>query len=136
MASTLSDHPQNTARRVGFKAYLTGDHVTPATGKTIAVTISKNLGAFGNPAGGPTNATEDAQGWYFVDLAGGDHDTLGPFGLMGTEGTIDLVDLTYDVVTGAPPPAGGRVKGDIVPHVTLGRRVHLRLRPAPAGTRR
>ena len=97
MPAVLSDHTINTARRVPLKAYLTSDHVTPATGKVIAIVIGKNVGAFGNPAGGPTNATERSNGWYWVDLAAGDHDTAGPLIVRGTEGTIDDVEVVYDV---------------------------------------
>ena len=51
--------PQSVAIRVTFKAYLASDHATPATGKTIAITISKNGAAFGNPSAGATNATRE-----------------------------------------------------------------------------
>jgi hypothetical protein len=70
--------PQSTAKTVYFKAYLSSDHVTEATGKTIAITISKNKGAFGNPNAGATNATEISSGWYNVDLSTTDTGTLGP----------------------------------------------------------
>lgn len=90
--------PQSVAIRVAFKAYLSSDHVTEATGKTIAITISKNGAAFGNPAAGATNATEIASGWYYVDLGTGDTGTLGPLAVRGTVATIDDVGVLYDVV--------------------------------------
>jgi hypothetical protein len=60
--------PQSIAIRVPLQAFLASDHVTPATGKTLVVTISKNGAAYGNPAAGATNATEIGSGSYYVDL--------------------------------------------------------------------
>jgi len=81
-----------------MKAYLSTDHVTAATGKTIAVTISKNGAAFGNPSAGATNATEIASGWYTVDLSTTDTGTLGPLLVRGTSSGVDDVELEYQVV--------------------------------------
>ena len=82
-----------------FKAYLSSDHVTEATGKTIAITISKNGGAFGNPSAGATNATGISSGWYSVSLSTTDTNTLGPLAIRGTEGTIDDVGVLFEVVS-------------------------------------
>jgi len=90
--------PQSIAQVVMFKAYLSADHVTEATGKTIAMTISKNGGAFGNPAAGATNATEVSSGWYKVSLGTGDTNTVGPLAIRGAVATIDDVGLLYNVV--------------------------------------
>jgi hypothetical protein len=90
--------PQSIAKRIVFKAFYSADHVTAATGKTIAVVISKDGGAFANPAAGATNATEIGSGWYYVDLGTGDTDTLGPLIIRGTEGTIDPAELIVEVV--------------------------------------
>jgi hypothetical protein len=49
---------QSMPLRVQFSAVSVFDHLTPASGKTIAITISKNGGAFINPSAGPTVATE------------------------------------------------------------------------------
>jgi len=89
--------PQSVAKRVVFKAFLAADHVTAATGKTIAMQISKNGAAFANIAAGATNATEIASGWYYVDLAAGDTGTLGPLIVRGTEGTIDPGEVVFSV---------------------------------------
>lgn len=75
--------PQSTARRVMLKLYITST-TTAATGKTLAITISKNGAAFTNPAAGATNAIEISGGWYYVDLGAGDSDTLGDFVVKGT----------------------------------------------------
>ena len=87
--------PQSVALRVALKAYLSTDHVSAATGKTLAVVISKNMGAFGNPSAGATNATEVSAGWYFVDLSTTDTATLGPLVVRATASGVDDVE---------PPP--------------------------------
>ncbi len=89
--------PQSTVKRVPFQAYLASDHITPATGKTIAVTISKNGAAYGNPSGGATNATAIGNGSYYVDLTTTDTGTNGPLLVRGAEGTIDDVIAFYAV---------------------------------------
>ena len=84
--------PQSTSLRVTLKAYLSSDHISPATGKTIAIVISKNAAAFGNPNAGATNATEIANGWYYVDLDSTDTGTLGPLLVRGTASGVDDVE--------------------------------------------
>jgi hypothetical protein len=90
--------PNSVAKRVVFRAILASDHVTPATGKTIAVTISKNGGAFANPAAGATNATAISSGFYYFDLGTGDTGTNGPLAWRGAEGTIDDAGDVFEVV--------------------------------------
>lgn len=106
--------PQSVTRRIVLKAYLSSDHVTAATGKTIAVVISKNGAAFGNPSGGATNATEIANGWYYVDLSTTDSGTLGPLIVRGTASGVDDAETWRYVVD--PHNAGY----DGVPSVTAG----------------
>lgn len=91
--------PQSTSYLLLFKAYLNTDGVTEATGKTIAITISKNGGAFGNPNAGATNATEISSGWYKVTLDTTDTGTLGPLAVRGAVATIDDVGILMDVVS-------------------------------------
>jgi hypothetical protein len=88
---------QSTSVDVTFSAYLASDHVTAATGKTIAITISKNKGAFGNPSAGATNATEIANGVYYVNLSTTDTGTLGPLILRGAVALVDDVIVHYRV---------------------------------------
>jgi hypothetical protein len=88
--------PASVAYTVVFKAYLS-DGVTAATGKTIAITISKNTAAFGNPSAGATNATEIASGWYYVALSTTDTGTAGPLLVHGTATGVDPVDLQLTV---------------------------------------
>lgn len=81
-----------------FKAYLASDHLSPATGKTIAIQISKNGGAFGNPSVGATNATEISIGWYSVTLSATDTGTNGWLAISGTASLVDTVDDRVFVV--------------------------------------
>ncbi len=90
--------PQSTGIRVQFYLTLTSDHVSPATGKTVAITISKNGAAFGNPSAGATNATEIGNGWYYVDLSTTDTGTLGPLAVRGTASSSDDAGCNFRVV--------------------------------------
>ena len=84
--------PQSIAKRVPLLAFDSSDHTSPASGKTIAVVISKNGAAFGNPSAGPTNATEIGSGWYYVDLSTTDTGTSGPLLVVGTAAGIDPIN--------------------------------------------
>jgi len=90
--------PQSVALTVPLKAYLASDHLSDATGKTIAVQISKNGAAFGNLNAGATNATEIGNGWYDVPLDSTDTGTLGPLIVRGTCSAVDNVEIVYQVV--------------------------------------
>ena len=90
--------PQAIAIRVPLKAYLTSDHVSNATGVSIAVVISRNGAAFAAPSAGAVNATEIGSGWYYVDLSSADIATLGPLIVRGTAASVDDVELVYQVV--------------------------------------
>jgi hypothetical protein len=98
VATQLSEWPQSIARTVVCKAYLASDHISPATGKTIALKISKNHAAFGDPSAGATNLTEISNGWYYWTSSTTDTGTIGPVIGRGTEGTIDDVEFFFDVV--------------------------------------
>lgn len=110
--------PQSIAKLVVFRAYLASDGKTLATGKTIAITISKNGGAFGNPNAGATNATEISSGFYKFTLDTTDTGTQGPLAWRGAEGTIDDAGDVYSVVnatnagfTGIPNAAADAAGG-------------------------
>lgn len=90
--------PQSATIRIPLQAYLASDHISPATGKTIAVTISKNGAAYGNPSGGATNAVEIGSGSYYVDLSTTDTGTIGPLFILGTAATVDPINAIYNVV--------------------------------------
>lgn len=99
--------PNGVAKLVVFRAHLASDHITPATGKTIAITISKN-GAilFSNPAAGATNATEMASGFYKFTLATGDIDTNGPLAFRAAAATIDDVGDVFEVISASVNQTG------------------------------
>jgi hypothetical protein len=84
-----------TAQPLTFLLVLTSDHLSPATGKTPTVTISKNGGAFGSPAGA---VSEIANGWYKVAGNATDANTLGPLLLHVTEASSDNTDDCFPVV--------------------------------------
>jgi len=69
---------------------LASDHLSPATGKTPTVTLSKNGGAFASPAGA---VSEISGGWYKVAGNATDTNTLGPLALHVTEASSDNSDL-------------------------------------------
>jgi hypothetical protein len=89
--------PQAIAKLVLLKAYQSSDHVTPATGQTIAVVISQNGGAFANPSAGSVSGTEIGYGWYYLILSTTDTGTLGPLIVRGTADGVDDVEITFDV---------------------------------------
>lgn len=90
--------PQSATIRVPLQAYLSSDHVSPATGKTIPITVSKNGAAYGNPSGGATNAVEIGNGSYYVDLSTNDTGTLGPLFVLGILTGVDNIVAIYNVV--------------------------------------
>lgn len=67
---------QSAAAHVAILMVDSADHVTPKTGLTPTVTISKNGAAFGALDGSAT-VTERTLGWYDVYLTAADTDTLG-----------------------------------------------------------
>jgi len=80
-----------------LKLFLSSDHVTAATGKTVAITISKNGGAFGNPNAGATNATEVSSGWYKVTMDATDTGTEGDLVVRGTAASCDDTERVFRV---------------------------------------
>lgn len=83
-----------------FLMVLSVDHVTPATGKTVTVTLSKNGGNFGAAAG---SVTEVANGWYSLAGNATDRNTLGPLALHATATGCDNSDpIPWDILTVDP----------------------------------
>lgn len=78
------------------------DHVTPVTGLTPTVTLSKSGAAFGAAAGA---VTEIANGWYKVAGNATDTGTLGPLVLHATGTGADPCDIYSDVVAFDPQSA-------------------------------
>ena len=83
-----------------FFLVLSSDHISPATGKTPTVTISKNGAAFAAPAGA---VTEIANGWYQVAGNATDTNTLGDILLHAAEATSDNSDMTVAQVVAFNP---------------------------------
>ncbi len=90
---------QSTSVVVMLKLFLSADHVSAATGKTVAIVISKNGGAFGNPNAGATNATEVSNGWYKVTLDATDTNALGDLVIRGTSAACDDSEQLCQVVS-------------------------------------
>lgn len=85
----------NTTEPLTFLMILSSDHITGATGKTPAVTISKNGGAFAAPVGA---VSEIGNGLYKLAANQIDADTLGPLLLHATATACDPRDDTFSVV--------------------------------------
>lgn len=91
--------PQAVSKLIIFRAYLSSDGKTLATGKIIAITISQNGGAFGNPHVGALNATEISNGFYKFTLDTTDTGTKGPLAWRGAEATINDAGDVMEVVS-------------------------------------
>lgn len=73
-----------------FFLTLSSDHLSPATGLSPAVTLSKNGGAFAAPAGA---ISEISNGWYKLAANATDTNTLGPLALHASVATADNCDM-------------------------------------------
>lgn len=73
------------------------DHVSPKTGLTVTVTISKAGGSFG-AAGG--TVTEVANGWYKIALTTTDTNTVGDLSYHCTATAADDTDFSDQVTAG------------------------------------
>jgi hypothetical protein len=90
---------QSTAYTVMLKLFLSSDHVSPATGKTVAIKISKAGDAFADPNVGASNATEVSNGWYKFALDTTDTNTLGDLVVRGTATDCDDSEQICQVVS-------------------------------------
>jgi hypothetical protein len=100
----MANLKQSTAYTRAFLMVLSSDHITGATGLTVAVTLSKAGGAFATAGG---TVTEIANGWYKVALTTTDTGTLGDLAFHCTSATADPTDFV-DQVT-------GNILGDTLP---------------------
>jgi hypothetical protein len=123
----------STAQPLVFLMVQSADHVTPLTGATCTVTLSKNGGSFASPSGA---VSEIANGWYKVAGNATDTGTLGPLILHATAASGDPTDVLYEVVafdpqvatnlglsalpTAAAGASGGLPTGDNSGGVTVG----------------
>jgi len=83
-----------------FFMVLSSDHISPATGLSPTVTLSKNGGAFASPSGA---VTEIANGWYKVAGNATDTGTLGPLALHASVATADNCDMIVANVVAYDP---------------------------------
>lgn len=79
----------STEYPLNFLMVLSSDHISPATGLSPTVTISKAGGAFASPSG---SVTEIGNGWYKVAANATDTSTLGPIALHASVATADNCD--------------------------------------------
>lgn len=79
--------------------YLSSDHISAATGKTLTVTLSKDGGAFA--AAGAT-VTEISSGWYKIALTTTDTNTLGTLVIRATAASSDDGEFVQEVVAFDP----------------------------------
>lgn len=92
----------STAKPLLFFMTDSSDHITGKTGLSPTVTISKNGGSFGSPAGA---VSEIANGWYKVAGNATDTNTLGPIALHATGTGADPDDRLFPVVVYDPDDA-------------------------------
>jgi hypothetical protein len=85
----------STAYPLVFLMIDSSDHISPKTGLSPTVTISKAGGSFASPSGA---VSEIGNGWYKVAGNATDTATLGPLLLHATASGADPVDAMYEVV--------------------------------------
>jgi hypothetical protein len=85
-----------------FLLVSSSDHISPLTGATPTVTLSKNGAAFAAPSG---LVSEIGSGWYKVAGNGTDTGTLGPLLLHATATGADPSDCLFPVVAYNPQSA-------------------------------
>lgn len=94
---------QSTAvQNIVFFMTLSSDHISPATGKSPAVTLSKNGGAFASATGA---VTEIANGWYKLAADATDSNTLGALALHATAASCDATDMLVGTIVAFDPQA-------------------------------
>ena len=84
-----------------FLMVLASDHISPATGLTPVVSISKAGGAFGAPSisANATEITASGPGWYYISLSSTDTNTAGDLvvhAAVATADNTDFVDQVWD----------------------------------------
>lgn len=85
-----------TAEPLTFCMIDSSDHISPKTGLTCTVTLSKNGGSFASPSGA---VTEIGSGWYKVAGNATDTNTLGQLILHATSTGADPTDERYQIVS-------------------------------------
>lgn len=106
----------STAQPLMFLLVSSTDHITPVTGATPTVTISKNGGSFSSPSGA---VSEVGNGWYKVAGNTTDTSTLGPLIVHATATGADPTDERYEVVA-YDPQAGTNLGLSAIPTANPG----------------
>ena len=89
----------STTKHMMFLLIQSADHITPLTGATPTVTISKDGGSFNAAVGA---IAEAGNGWYKLEANATDRDTLGDFVLHVTAALADITDDRYGIVAYDP----------------------------------
>lgn len=101
---------QSTVRNRVFKMISAADHISPKTGLTPTVNLSKNAAAFGAAAGA---VSEIGNGWYSVALTTVDTGTLGDLAFYVTGSGADDTDWRDEITA--------RLSDDLAFPATTGR---------------
>jgi len=101
---------QSTARNLMVFLVSSADYVSPVTGATLTITLSKAGGAFATIT--PT-VTERGNGWYSLALTTAHTDTLGDFVLRITATGADSINLREEVLALLPGEAVTVASGGI-----------------------
>lgn len=91
----MAELQQSTTRRRLFKLIDSSDHLSKLLGATPTVELSKAGGAFAAASG---EVDEVGRGWYYVDLATSDTNTIGDLAYYITAAGADDTDFV-DIVT-------------------------------------
>ena len=113
----MRDLVQSTATNVVVFMADATDHISPKTGLTLTITLSKNGGAFAAPSSG--TVTERTLGWYSVALDTTDTGTVGDLILHATATGADPADRVCNVIASKPALlVSGTHTGAVIPTVT------------------
>jgi len=91
----MAEVRQSTARNRTFFMTDSTDHITPKTGLTVTVTLSKDGAAFAAAAG---SISEISDGWYNVALTTADTNTLNDLDYHCTSTGADDTDFQDQVI--------------------------------------
>ena len=86
---------QSVAQTAVVKVFSSADHLTPLTGATLTVQISKGGASFASPHSGAV--MEIGSGWYSIALDTTDTSTLGPLIVKATATGADPAEVVFDV---------------------------------------
>jgi len=100
----------NTSQVLLFLMTDSVDHISPKTGLSPTVLLSKNGAAFAACAGA---VSEVGDGWYKVAANATDAGTLGPLLLHATATGADPQDVVFTVVTDDPLSSLCRIDGKV-----------------------